>query len=119
MRWGKTMRTTILALAALLAFGAASAQAQSYNGKWEAADQMETKCARFVAHITVAASNIVIKVVSVNTYTLKGTVAPDGSFTAAEANGQRIANGKFMGDTVEITLKAGCGSRTTTGHRAS
>jgi hypothetical protein len=112
------MRTVFLALAALLAFGIASAAAESYNGKWEAADQMEHKCARFVAQITVAGINITIKVVSVATYTLKGTVAPDGSFTAAEANGSRTANGKFAGDTVEITLLAGCGSRTTTGHRA-
>jgi hypothetical protein len=117
-RQGKTMRTIVLALWTLLVFSIASAEAESYSGQWEAADQMEHKCARFVAHITVAGSNITIKVVSVATYTLKGTVAPDGSFTAGEANGSRTANGKFAGDAVELTLLAGCGSRTTTGHRA-
>jgi hypothetical protein len=112
------MRIETLALAVLLVFGSPLASAQSYNGNWDAADQMEHKCARFVAHLVVAGSNITIKVVSVATYTLRGTVAPDGSFTAAEAGGSRTANGKFMGDTVELTLLAGCGSRTTTGHRA-
>jgi hypothetical protein len=81
------MRTNILALVILLAFGIASAEAESYNGKWEAAGQASGRCPDFLAHITVAGNNITIGIGGAVTYRLKGTIAPDGSFTAAGVNG--------------------------------
>lgn len=116
------MRTNILALAALLAFGIAAAEAETYNGKWEAAGQsvhQRGKCPDFLAHITVAGNKIRIGITGAVTYSLNGTVTPDGSFTAVGAAGATSANGKFVGDTVEFTLEASCGARTATGHRAS
>src|SRR3984893_15997524 len=113
------MRTNILALVALLAFGITSATAESYNGKWEAEGKGPTRnCPDFVAHITVAGNKITLDIGSqYNTWTMNGTVAPDGSFTSA--SGASTANGKFVGDTVEFVLGCLCGPRTGKGRRAS
>jgi len=115
------MRTNILALAALLAFSSAAAEAESYSGKWEAAGQsvrQRGKCPDFLAHITVAGKQISIGITGGATLRLNGTVAPDGSFTAVGVAGATTASGKFVDDTVEFTLEASCGARTATGHRA-
>jgi hypothetical protein len=68
------MRTNILALVALLAFGITSAAAASYDGKWEAAGQGTTRsCPDFVAHIRVAGNKITIDIGSqYNSWTTNG-----------------------------------------------
>jgi hypothetical protein len=108
----------IAAIAIPLAFSIGSASAQMYRGKWEAAGGPNMKCPAFDAHITVAGNAINIGIGGKATYRMKGTVAPDGTFSAEGLNGATSATGKFTGDTVEMTLVASCGTRTGTGHRA-
>lgn len=112
------MRVQASALVALLILGSGSASAQSYRGKWEAADASSGRCPAFEAHITVTGNNIVITIGGAANYRQRGTVAPDGSFTAEGPNGGTSATGKFAGDTVQLTLIRACGTRSTTGHRA-
>jgi len=114
------MKTAAAILVAMLAFGSASASAQTYAGKWEASGTsmgMRGKCPRFDARIKVVGNDITIAISSGGNYKLKGTVAADGSFKANGPN--TTASGKFAGDTVEIQLNAGCGERSGTGSRAS
>jgi len=112
------LRFFIVVMAILLPLGIGSASAQIYRGKWEAAGGPNMKCPAFDAHITVAGNAINIGIGGKATYRLKGTVAPDGTFSAEGMNQATSATGKFTGDTVEITLVASCGTRTGTGHRA-
>ena len=114
------MARRLFIAAILLALGYGSASAQMYRGKWEAAGPaLDRRCPAFDAHITVAGNAINIGIGGKMTYRLKGTVAPDGTFSAEGMNQATSATGKFTGDTVEMTLVASCGTRTGTGHRAN
>jgi hypothetical protein len=110
----------LVCAASLLALGVDTAAAQTFRGKWEAAGPaLDRRCPAFDAHITVAGNSINIGIGGKMTYRLKGTVAPDGTFSAEGMNQATSATGKFTGDTVEMTLVASCGTRNGTGHRAS
>ena len=111
------MKTATAIFVAMLAFGYASASAQTYVGKWEASGSSTRSCPQFNAHISVVGNDITIAINSTYNYKLKGIVAVDGSFKADGPN--TAASGKFAGDTVEIQLNAGCGVRSGTGSRAS
>lgn len=114
------MRIGIQALIALLAFGLASASAETYSGKWSATGGASGRCiAGFVMNITVEGNNFSAEAGGgLNSFTLHGTIAPDGSFTA-QGNEGSVAKGRFVSDTVEVTFGVSCGWRTGTGRRTS
>lgn len=118
-RWPKLMNHAIALTVAMVVAWAPIAAAQSYAGKWEASGGSTRTCPELNAHINVVGSNISITIAAALTYTLKGTVAADGSFTAETPNGAASASGKFSGDTVDFVLKVGCGSRGAKGRRVS
>jgi hypothetical protein len=115
------MRTGATALAAIFLMGAGSADAQSYNGRWEAAgpEVVGRHCPAYDAHIIVAQNAITIRLGGgAKNYVLKGQVASDGSFTAEGLEGKTSATGKFTGSNVEMALIRSCGSAPGSGHRA-
>jgi len=102
-----------------IALSAATANADSYAVKWTASGFRTHSCGSFDADITVEGSQITIHIKAQDTYTMRGTEAPDGSFNAVAGNGTVRASGKFTEEKVEMLLQAACGSCTGTGQRAS
>src|SRR5512135_1426785 len=105
-------------IATLIAVTAATASADSYDGKWTASGLRNAHCLSFDADIAVSGSQITIGIRGAGSYTLRGTVAPDGSFDAVTSNATVNVSGKFNGDKVEFILRAGCGIRNGSGQRA-
>ena len=112
------MRVRTIVFTGLLAVLPLAASAQGYAGKWEASGAAGGKCAAATAHITVSGSDITINFDSTFSIVLKGTVGPDGAFTAKGIHGATSADGKFAGDQIDFTVSASCGPRKLTGHRA-
>ena len=105
---------------ALIAFAALPAKADSYDGKWTVQGEDKGKrCGPYNMEITVRGTDFSAKAgFGSSTQQIKGTVSPDGSFTAG--TGQVTVSGKFVGNTVTLDLLSqSCGvPRHGTGTRA-
>ncbi len=112
----------LVAAVALIGVGySTTAIAANFSGQWEASGpaQAGRRCPAYDAHITVRGNNVVIRLGgAAQNYLLRGSVAPDGSFTAEGVNGESSARGKFSGDTVEMSLTTFNCVRPGTGKRA-
>jgi hypothetical protein len=104
MKFGAPFTVAIAAAAILLA---PRAQAETFDGTWQAVGEAQSmQCPGVNAHFTVRGDGFGSTVgVAKFTYGFRGKIAPDGSFDVKSPGGTAHISGKFSGNDVTVQFE--------------